>query len=321
VTDYLTDTTADVTGTASGNVGRFYPADFNITNNPSDFATACGTGNFTYMGQPFIYNTAPIVTVTARALGGTTTANYDNAWWKLADINEAYAHNGAIPGTATLDASAAGHAALGCVNCVGAGSAIFNGSFSYNTTSAETDSFSGAVDISFTLGADTDGVCYDADVSTNPCNTNDGDAPQSYSISAIGFDSGAELRSGRGVEQDVFSVSTTPVFVLPLPAGTEYYAGAVTGWTTNTVDSCTTYTFTNVDSDITTSTLTTPSPVTLVNGVGDLSIQLDTDPGDPGGSTLVTFTWPAWLNGVSDATATFGVFRGDDRYLYWNESP
>ena len=307
----------DVTGSASGNVGRFYPADFEITASAGhDFATQCGS--FTYMGQGFGYNSAPGVTVTARAEGGATTTNYDGAWWKLGDFSESYSHSGGIPATASLDAGAAGHVALSCVNCDGAGTATFNGNFTYNTTSPETIPFAGAVDIGFTLPADSDGVCYNG--TANPCNTNNGDAAQAFSIAGVGFNNGAEQRSGRGYAYDAHGTYAAIGDVLTLPVGTEYYAGAATGWVANAVDNCTSYTYTQADSGITAG-ITPVSPVALVNGVNNLAVQLTGDAGDPGGVTTVTFTWASWLNGVTSATATFGIFRGDDRFLYWREGP
>ncbi|GAB4295320.1 MAG: hypothetical protein Kow0096_12060 [Thiohalomonadaceae bacterium] len=78
--DYLG--AGNVTGTASGNVGRFYPASFAVSHTP---VVACG-GAFTYAGlngskagQPF----SVTGTITARNVGGATTANYAGAFAKL----------------------------------------------------------------------------------------------------------------------------------------------------------------------------------------------------------------------------------------------
>ncbi len=312
--DYLG--TGDVTGTVSANVGRFYPADFEISATTANFATQCGS--FTYMRQSFGYNTAPVVTVTARAAGGATTTNYDGVWWQLGDFSETYSHNGVLPGTASLDASAAGHVALNCVNCVGAGTATFTGNFTYDTSSLETAPFMGAVDIDFTLPADVDGACYDA--TANPCNTNNGDTPQAFSISAIGFNSGAQQLSGQAVALDVHGSYAIINDVLTMPVVVRNYVNVATGWAVNAVDNCTSYPYTQVDNGITTN-ITPVSSVSLLNGVGDLAVQLTADAGATGGVTTVNFTWDAWLNGTPSATATFGIFRGDDRYLYWRESP
>jgi len=183
--DYLG--AGDVSGTQSGNVGRFTPFDFavSLANSPQ-FATACGS--FTYLGQAFGYATAPQVSITARNAAGATTLNYDNVWWKLADFSESYAHNGVISSGAALDASGAGHVPLTCSNCVGSVSVVFNGSLDYAAAQPETLPFDGAVDIAFAV-TDADGIAYPG----NP-----------FTIAAIGFDAGSEQRSGRGYARDVY---------------------------------------------------------------------------------------------------------------------
>lgn len=292
----------DVTSTTSGNIGRFTPFDFNVTlDNSPAFATACGS--FTYLGQSFAYATAPQVTITARNASGAITRNYDNNWWKLADFSESYAHNGSLPASASLDASGAGHAAISCSNCAGSVTASFNGSLLYSTTDIETLPFNGAVDISFPV-TDSDGVSY----AGNP-----------FTISAIGFDAGSEQRSGRGFAQDVYGTYANVGDVLSMPVGTQYYSSSST-WLDNSADSCTTYSYVKVDSGIITAA-TPASPVSVTAGEAGLAIQLTGDSGDPGGVASFTFTWPAWLTGTASASATFGIFRGDDRFLYWREAP
>lgn len=65
--------TGDVVGTATGNVGRFYPYEFALTS--SSVTNSCAAGLVTYMSEPAIdigY------TVEARNLSGAVTVNYDN---------------------------------------------------------------------------------------------------------------------------------------------------------------------------------------------------------------------------------------------------
>ena len=85
-----------VTGTASGNVGRFYPNGFAVALNTPVFGTACAAGGFSYLGQPLTYTVAPVATATAQALGGATTRNYTGAFMKitnaLADRPHLHAH-------------------------------------------------------------------------------------------------------------------------------------------------------------------------------------------------------------------------------------
>ncbi len=292
----------DVTGSVSGNIGRFTPFDFNVLlDNSPAFATACGS--FTYLGQAFNYSTAPQITMSARNSLGSTTQNYDNNWWKLADFSEGYAHNGSLPSTVSLDASGAGHTAIGCSNCAGTVTTSFNGSLSYSTSTLETLPFNGAVDISFPI-TDSDGIGY----AGNP-----------FIISAIGFDAGSEQRAGRGFAQDVYGTYAKIGDVLNMPVGTQYYSAAST-WLGNNADSCTTYSYIKTDGGITTA-VTPASPASVMAGNGDLAIQLSGDSGDPGGVASFTFTWPGWLAATASATATFGIFRGDDRFLYWREAP
>ncbi|MFZ5466934.1 MAG: DUF6701 domain-containing protein [Pseudomonadota bacterium] len=67
--------TGDVSGTASGNIGRFYPHHVELTN--ASLTPACGT--FSYMAQPFGLS----FTLTAKALGGGVTKNYSGDFAKL----------------------------------------------------------------------------------------------------------------------------------------------------------------------------------------------------------------------------------------------
>ena len=67
----------------SERIGRFVPSHFAVALNAPLFATACAAGGFTYQGQPFGYTTAPVITATAVAVGGTTTTNYTGAFFKL----------------------------------------------------------------------------------------------------------------------------------------------------------------------------------------------------------------------------------------------
>jgi MSHA biogenesis protein MshQ len=75
--DYLG--AGSISGTASGNVGRFYPDHFDTT-----VVQGCATGGFTYSGQPMT------VTVTAKNASGAAMANFDAATFaKAVTLTEA----------------------------------------------------------------------------------------------------------------------------------------------------------------------------------------------------------------------------------------
>jgi MSHA biogenesis protein MshQ len=121
---------------------------------------------------------------------------------------------------------------------------------------------------------------------------------------------------------------------LVMPVASLYF-NASNSWTVNVDDSCTSYSYTKTDASVA-ATAAPVSPVTLVNGLGNLTLTL-TNGGNPGGNSVVNTVWPSWLqfdfDGVdqlsdgntyddnASAIATFGIFRGDDRYLYWREAP
>jgi hypothetical protein len=78
--------------TGSSGFGRFIPDNFGVTFNTPAFAPACGSGLFTYVGQPFNYSTQPVFTVTARngtnnGLANATTTNYAGAYMNLTNAS------------------------------------------------------------------------------------------------------------------------------------------------------------------------------------------------------------------------------------------
>ncbi|HXH54486.1 MAG TPA: DUF6701 domain-containing protein [Gammaproteobacteria bacterium] len=92
----------DVPSSATGNlvIGRFTPDHFDASgldssNSPPQFKTACSneSSGFTYLDQPFLYARQPVLTVTARALGGTITQNYTGSFWKLSSNGFASVYN------------------------------------------------------------------------------------------------------------------------------------------------------------------------------------------------------------------------------------
>ena len=69
--DYLG--AGDVTGTNSGNIGRFYPASFELIS--GGVTNSCSSGGYTYLSEPAISLNYQIE---ARNRGGVAVANYDN---------------------------------------------------------------------------------------------------------------------------------------------------------------------------------------------------------------------------------------------------
>ena len=324
--DYLG--AGDVTGTVSSNVGRFYPDHFVTAKTDGSFTNTCITGTaFTYLGESFDYLSSPTVTAAAESAVNTTTANYTGAWAKLgvAGVNLAYP----AADNTQLDENAA--LALAVTSTPGTLDRVDNtdGSLTFTLGGVAADSFSYvrdagqvtpfASDLTIQLTAVSDGEASASDLGT----------PKS--INPIGN----LQRFGRGYAQDVHGTMSQIGDSLTMSIGSWFFdVGDV--WTQNIDDSCSSYAYTKVDAGITT-TAASVSPVSLVNGLGSLMLSVTADAGGPGGTSVITTTWPTWLqydvdgvdqlldgNSYDDnpsATATFGIFRGDDRYLYWREAP
>lgn len=83
-TSYLS-TSHDISGVIE-NLGRFYPAYFDVSDNSPSLRDANGawTCDFTYQGQDFGFDIEPAITVVARNVDGDTTNNYAGNFWKLA---------------------------------------------------------------------------------------------------------------------------------------------------------------------------------------------------------------------------------------------
>ena len=321
----------DVTGTVSGNVGRFTPFDFNVAGNVPNISPGCaGAVSFTYVGQPLSYSTAPSVTITARNQAGATTMNYDNAWWKLADFTETYSQDAGtpLPGTVTLDSSSAGHAAISCSNCDGTLTVPFTGTLRYlKGTGLPQTPFNSVIDLSLPV-TDSDSVSS----ASNPFLFND-----------MAFTGGAnEVRWGRLQLANAYGPETAD---LEMPAIVEEYTAS--GFSASLDDSCTSLTSAPAgppqwgDILLPTASYTDnlaegeTSPSVSAFSLGEATITLSA-PGDGNDGNVdiaidlaATGADMAWLQHDWDgdtnhdnnpaAAAVFGIYRSNDRIINWRE--
>ena len=330
--DYLG--TGNVSGTASGNVGRFFAHHFTTALNTPTFATSCFAGSFTYIGETFGYSNDPVITVTARALAGELTENYVGGFFKIDTATLPDPVYTSIP--ATLDSSGlpSGDPSVAATGA-GTGTLTFSsGSGMSYTRGAEQSPFDADIRLSIDV-LDSDGAA-----ATNPVIFG--------SAGGILFDSGAEMRFGRGDLQNGYG---SELVNLALPFGTEYFVDTATGFVPNTDDSCTAPVsmsfgaFTDNLSAGETCVLDTGAPgasgagcaVAGLPGLrfrspplgGDFNLHLKAPGAGNDGSTTVTVDVPYWLEydwnsalpGLEDPTGTvvFGIFRGVDRRIYIRE--
>ncbi len=333
--DYLG--AGNVAGIESGNVGRFHPDHFTAALNTPMFETACAAGSFTYLGQPFTYSAVPVITATARATDGSVTQNYDGAYFRINNgtlQNRSYTSaNGALdtsglPGTGSDPAIAPqGNGLATMTFSAGAGLA-------YARTAPEAP-FGADIALSIDI-VDADGVV----ALTNPVTFGGG--------GGMVFDAGAEMRFGR--IRLVNAIGSERVN-LNVPMRAEYFQGGATGFVTNLDDSCSSSVSLSLGSF--TNNLGAGETCVIENGApgesgvgcaasgpvglryrepplgGDFNLYLQA-PGDGNdGSTTITADVPAWLRfdwnaavpGLENpaGTATFGIYRGEDRRIYTRE--
>ncbi len=342
--DYLG--AGNVTGSATGDIGRFIPHHFAVSANAPVFATACTAGGFTYVGQPFQYGPGlePVLTVTARNSAGGTTQNYrgtspaPQAFFKIT--------NGTLTGKAytsaigTLDVSGiSGPDPVIVDNGNGTASLTFSSGsglqFERNSPQAPF-----AADIALEINViDADGVAS----STNPARfgqPNPGDG--------IPFSTGNALRFGR---LQLTGASGSQVLPLRVPFEAQYWTG--TFFATNTLDSCTAIATSNVgmgnyignlDSGETFVTSVTPltsgrgaivlsPPGAGNNGSVDLAINLGDgaaavacpafapSTGSPGNQPWLRGQWcGASFDRDPAARARFGIRSGADERIFMREN-
>ena len=279
-------------------LGRFTPHHFDTV--VTDGCTnVLPLTSFTYSGQAITVQTIAMNNLATP----TITENYNGNFAKNVTLSTPSAIAGSFNGTEIISAA----------DFVGGAYIKNDVAYTFSTKESGPDS-------TFTFRAsDTDGVTSN-DASANEGITN--------------------LRSGRMRLENVFGSELTPLI---MPLNVEYYSSTVNDFILNTDDTCSTY-------DATAGTLTNytgnlASPETTVTGAGTVSagqayINFSApNAGNDGTVNLLANNVSSWLlydyldcdnldgdnnitTGVDTgacATASFGLYRGDDRVIYWRE--
>ena len=318
--DYLAIGTTETTKIVgrSGFVGRFYPHHFE-----TDVTHACGT--FTYSGQPFI------ATVYARNLGNVTTRNY----------RDAFAYTGVTLSDANPAATPTGIFANNTMDATSFSSDLATNGASYGVGSTQV-----ANNFSYTFN----------DKRTIPDLLEIRATDIKDSTSSNGFTEGTtEVRSGRTRVENSYG---SELVDMAITANVEYYNTNGFEINTSDTCSALTATLTDIGTDpITIGTGSGATQTCIIDDDGESGTDNCSDasvlPGPiasqfespaiagnfnlflkaPGanntGDISITLNSPAWLkfdwdgDGVHDneptGIASFGLYRGDDRIIYWRE--
>jgi len=305
--------------------GRFTPDHFKVTDSSAgDFASAC-TG-FTYNGQAFSYLTAPTLTVTAyNALSpASVTANYTGAYasgLNATDFNVTSPDTDATQlgadGSSLVNLSWTSDTPLLNDNADGSLSFSFGSdSFKYlHENNSKIAPFTPSVDFVFTDISDSDGI-------------------QTQSLPHTVQAAGSSIRFGRLNISNTHGSELSP---LAVPLFTEYFNGSY--FVTNIADTC---------SSIAVNQLSfngSPSPVSIGSGSSTASISNSplilglaglslTAPGANNTGAVVissdtfilSFPWLAydWNGDLAhdnspSARATFGIYKGNSKQIYFRE--
>lgn len=296
----------------SAPVGRFFPAKFGISvPDPGQFAPFCSvTTEFVYSGQAMEWAISPELVITAYGPGVYITRNYTGGYRKLvgsdvsriepvSDENAVTSESVKYPVSTTMGAGALTEMAPGVMSFV----------FS-NADSVVYEKSPDSVVAPFSPE-----LIYTIDTVIDSDEVEAADTPLSLTPSAP-----LEIRYGRWAMENVYGPETAAE--LQMPFGVEYWDGS--GFTVNAADSCSTWSTSLISNPEEHHTLSADSG-TLSGGEGGPLIL--TPKGSQGTDELVWIV-PGQLEHDYDgddtldapsALATFGVYRGNDRVIYWEE--
>ncbi len=327
-------------------VGRFVPDHFDAALNTPVFAPACGT--FSYMGQSIKYAVNPVATVTAKNASAVATQNYTSAsgLFKISPGNATY---GITPSYAEASQPVTVlNSAVPIATDSGGGVSTLSFADTSSNILAITrpgspiNVFNANIALSFTL-QDTDGVTVgnvNGTAATNPVHFGTASSGNGISFTG-GYNS---MQWGR---LSMSNVDGSELTALTVPVFAEYYNGSA--FIGNTGDNCTSISLANqiklsnpdtangvaqagtaamtVGSGTTTASLLS---TTLSNGASGISFSAP-GAGNTGYinvtsniSSLLSWLLYPWNTGGSgntspSAVATFGVYQGNPKVIYFHE--
>lgn len=327
---------------AALDVGRFVPDNFAVTYNVPSFSTACGAGNFSYVGQTFGYATQPVITVVARDAANNTTTLYAGAWWRI--TNASLTGKAYSVATGALDTSGApGTDPVIAPAGLGTGTLTFSAGTGFLfTRTTPVPPFDAEVSLAINV-IDADGVT----LATNPARFGMPSAGN-----GIAFSTGKQMRFGRMRVSNANGSTLVPITLVveaqnwlePTP-GKGYFV-------TNTADTCTALVAANIAMDAYRKNLNACETSITVGGFSggratlrlsapgagnDGSVNLTPNLGAAGGgstciagvATPVTGANTAylqgnWTGGAYDQNpagrATFGAYRGGEETIFQREN-
>jgi hypothetical protein len=307
--------TGDISGTLTGNVGRFAPANLNFV--AGAVSGACS--NRTYMGQSALGISYQLE---ARGLGFNVLRNYDSSLIGAGGVAslQLVAENA---NTGVNLASRLSTMTSSWVNGVRSAASTIQ---AFSRLAVPDGPYS-SLQLGITLNDPVDGLGL-AGLNMNAVTT--GDCASAGTCNARTIGNATEVFYGRLEVQNAFGSETSP---LEVAVRTTVFDGS--GFVLNATDSCTSYqasevSLGNYQNGLPTVSVLSPSvPTNLISGKSQIGqgLLLSSPGATNTGSVDVTLNVPVWLefdwtgSGLQDpfGTAIFGQFRGHDKVIYWRE--
>jgi hypothetical protein len=236
--------------------GRFIPDNFLVALISPQFGTLCASAppippayvSFTYVGQPFVYTTQPVITVTARngttnGLANATTTDYAGAYMKLTNASLTGKSYTSASGTLNVAGIPVVDPVIGYngdgitvpVPTAGTATLTFNsGTGLFFTRTTQVVPFNADIALAINV-IDADGVFY----AGNPAAFGAATAGNGIAFSSV---TAKQMRFGRLALGNAFG---SELIDLPIPMETQYYNSSGV-YITNVDDSCTTLSASNL---------------------------------------------------------------------------
>ena len=327
-----------ISGTNSGNVGRFVPNAFTTALNTPVFAPACTAGGYTYLGQSFNYSVAPVITATAVALGGAITQNYGGAFMRMTAAS--------LTGRTYIPTPASPALTL-----TGLPSSASDPTIADLGTGQVTLTFSSGSGLAFARGTAT--VPFNANIALSE-NVIDADGVTATNPVTFGAGSGISFTTSTSAQQLygrlwLPNATGSELLDLPMTLATQYYYNTSVGFVANTLDSCTSapaIAFSNYQQNLASGNIcvrdsgspgvsgqgcaaSASSRYAPTAGAGAFNLIFAAPGSGHNGAVSVTATAPAWLqylwsvssgsNSSPTGLAMFGLFPGSPTRVYQRE--
>ena len=305
---------------ASEPAGRFIPAYFTAgIISAGELQPFCTSGdNFMYTGQDSSWLSIPVLQITAKNTAAATTQNYTQPGYLM------------LPATAVdISLPASDSSAVGTdSNLLALSGSLLNGSLAVSNPGVMTYSLSSQDSLRYDKTLLSRIAPFTPDISLTLNSASDTDNVNLLSTLSFTPIADFTVRYGRLWLDNAYGPETLD---LGMNLHTEYFNGS--RFVLNSSDSCWQY---DAPAAVTLSsaslTQVTGNSGDLVAGSGDNAVLLQAPVNVAGtpdtGDVTVEYAVPLWLQDDFDsdgefespaATATFGIYRGHDRIIYWRE--